>query len=337
MVDYENTFIDSVQITYGVGESLDGGATQSVFMTSGMAAGCQISGTAFEDTSQDDLLDSDENGLNEVAVTLYKDDGDNILETNGDDLLIEVQNTQNGGEYLFTNLAENEVYWVDVDEIDPDLGGRLYGGGDVDNTQTAPRQVALLTADMMDINFPFDALPRAQMALVKRITAINRGQANEQLFDTSFVDVDSHDDDNALEWPTNYLNGVVDGINVQSGDEIEYTIYFLSNGGSVAKDFRLCDRIPDYLTYVDDAFNPDAGILLGLDSGNSNLTNTEDADKGAYIASNSDSITHCRQDLTGGSQTQDNGFIVVNVGDVPAASIDPSGAYGFVRFRAQVQ
>lgn len=176
------------------------------------------------------------------------------------------------------------------------------------------------------------------MVLVKRITAINRGLTNEQLFDNSYIDVGTNNDgDNAPEWPANYLSGVVDGISVQPGDEIEYTIYFLSNGNATATDFRLCDRIPDYLSFVDDAFNPDAGILFGLASGNSNLTNTEDADKGAYIASNGDSLTHCRQDLTGGTQTQDNGFIVINVGDVPAASSNPTGAYGFVRFRAQVQ
>jgi hypothetical protein len=61
-----------------------------------------------------------------------------------------------------------------------------------------------------------------------------------------------------------------------------------------------------------------------------------DIDAGAYIASNSDAFPYCRQDLTQSNPTQDNGFIVVNVGDVPAASSDPMGAYGFVRFRAQV-
>ncbi|MFG6099459.1 hypothetical protein SPB21_29720 [Leptothoe sp. ISB3NOV94-8A] len=337
VVDYQNTFIDTTQITYAVGASLDGGATQSIFMTSGMAAGCHISGNAFEDTSQDDLLSSGERGLDEVTVTLYKDDGDNILETNGDDLLIEVKETQNGGEYSFTNLAENTNYWVDIDETDGDLKGLLYGGGDAEASQINPRQVTLLTTDILNINFPFDPAGNAQMALVKRITAINRGQADEQVFDDTYVDVGSpDDDDNAAEWPANYLSGVVGGISVQPGDEIEYTIYFLSNGSTVAQDFRLCDRIPDYLTFADDAFNPDTGIMLGLANGNQVFTNTEDLDIGAYIASNSASLNYCRYDLTLGSQTQDNGFIIVNVGDVPPASSDPTGAYGFVRFRATV-
>ncbi|MBX2864846.1 MAG: hypothetical protein KTR27_14945 [Leptolyngbyaceae cyanobacterium MAG.088] len=337
VVDYQNTFIDTTQITYAVGESLDGAATQSIFMTSGMAAGCNISGNAFEDASRDDLLSSGESGLDEVTVTLYKDDGDNILETNGDDLLIETKETQNGGQYLFTNLAETTNYWVSIDETDGDLGGLAYGGGDVEASQTNPRQVTLLTTDLFNIDFPFDPSGKAQMALVKRITAINRGRVDEQLFDDTYVDVGSpDDDDNAVEWPVNYLSGVVNGITIQPGDEIEYTIYFLSNGSAVAQDFRLCDRIPDHLTFSDDAFDIDTGVMLGLANGNQPLTNAEDIDTGAYIATNEASLAYCRYDLTQGNQTQDNGFIIVNVGDVSPAADDPTGAYGFVRFRATV-
>ena len=337
LVDYQNTFIDSTQITYAVGESLAGGATQSVFITPGVAAGCQISGTAFEDVNRDDGLDNNEAGLNEVAVTLYKDDGDNVLETNGDDLIIETQETKNGGQYLFTNLAENQNYWVDINVTDTDLEKFVYGGGDIEITQTNPRPVALQTTDIVNVNFPFDALQGAQIALVKRITAINRGRADEQLFDNTYVDAGStDDDDNAAEWPINYLGGIVGGVSVQPGDEIEYTIYFLSNGSTVAQDFRLCDRIPDHLTFANNAFDTNTGIMLGLSDGNQFLTNVEDLDTGAYIVSNSDSMAYCRYDLTQGSQTQDNGFIVVNVGNVTPASSDPTEAYGFVRFRATV-
>ena len=76
--------------------------------------------------------------------------------------------------------------------------------------------------------------------------------------------------------------------------------------------------------------------MLGLERGNQFLTNVEDLDTGAYVASNNASMAYCRYDLTQGSQTQDNGFIVVNVGNVTPASSDPTEAYGFVRFRATV-
>ena len=334
-VDYENRFVDRVQITYAVGESLTGVATQAGFMAAGMAAGCQISGTTFEDQTANDALDSTENGLTGVAVTLYKDDGDTVFEPNGDDLLIETQDTGSSGAYLFTNLAENSTYWVDVDTTDADLGGRAYGGGDVDVTQTVPRAVALETSNVENINFPFDKMLGANIALVKRITAINRGLANEQLFDSDYVDVGTTDDDNDPAWPSRYLSGVVNGGTIQPGDTIEYTIYFLSNGGATAQDFRLCDRIPDYLTFVDDAFDSDTGILVGSTGGDNPLTNADDGDIGTYVSSNNDSLARCGWDLSGGAQ--DRGFVVVAVGDVPSASSNAPGAYGFMRFHAQVQ
>ena len=338
VADYENRFVDRIQITYAVGESLEGMVRQSIFVASGMGAGCQLSGTTFEDQTANDLFDeASETGLADVAVSLYLDDGDNTFEVSGDDLLIETQDTGNSGNYLFSNLAENSNYWVVVNTADSDLGGRTYGGGDVDLSQTLPRLIPIATSDVGEVNFPFDpSILKPNVALVKRITAINRGQANERLFDTSYVDAGSGDDeDNAPEWPTNYLNGVVDGGSVQSGDVIEYTIYFLSNGGATAQDFRLCDRIPDYLTFVDNAYGTDAGILLDLANGNNILTNADDSDKGTYVSSNSASLAYCGRDISGG--IQDRGFVAVSVGNVPPALNSSQDAYGFMRFHAQVQ
>ncbi|MEO0394812.1 MAG: hypothetical protein AAF243_02355 [Cyanobacteria bacterium P01_A01_bin.137] len=341
VADYESRFVDRIQITYAVGESLEGRVRQSIFVASGMAAGCQLSGTTFDDQIANDVFDEgSETGLSEVAISLYLDDGDNVFEVNGDDLFIETQDTGSRGNYLFSNLAENSNYWVDVNTADSDLDGWTYGGGDVDLTQTVPRLISIAASDVGEVNFPFDpSVLKPNIALVKRITAINRGQANERLFDTAYVDVGSRDDeDNAPEWPTNYLNGVVDGGSVQAGDVIEYTIYFLSNGGAAAQDFRLCDRIPDYLTFVDNAYGADAGILLDLANDNTSnniLTNSDDSDKGAYISTNSASLAYCGQDISGG--IQDQGFVAVSIDNVPTASNNSQGAYGFMRFHAQVQ
>lgn len=339
VTDYEDRFIDRVQITYAVGESLVGEVRQSIFAASGMASGCQLSGTTFEDQIANDVFDDgNESVLGAVAVSLYLDDGDNIFEVNGDDLLIETQDTGGDGNYLFSNLAENSNYWVVVNTTDSDLGGRTYGGGDVDPTQTVPRLIPITTNDVGGINFPFDNQSlRPNISLVKRITAINRGQTNERIFDTSYVDVNDNDDDNAPEWPTNYLNGVVDGGAVQPGDVIEYTIYFLSNGEATANNVRLCDRIPDNLTYVENAYGPNAGILLEQGSNNSVLTNSDDSDEGTYISTNSESLTHCGRDISGGPQVQDQGFVAIDLGDVPTALNNLQEAYGFMRFHAQVQ
>ena len=37
---------------------------------------------------------------------------------------------------------------------------------------------------------------------------------------------------------------------LQSNDEIDYTIYFLSDGGSPANNINLCDLIPDGTTFI---------------------------------------------------------------------------------------
>jgi uncharacterized repeat protein (TIGR01451 family) len=370
VVDYENTFVDTAQITYAVGKPLTGAATQSVFMTSGMAAGCRISGTAFGDASANDLLDNGEVGLNNVTVTLYKDDGDNLFETNGDDLLIETYSTQNGGDYLFTNLAEGENYWVDIDTADPDLNGYRYGGGDVEITQTDPRSVVLGTQDVGGVTFPFDLFVNVRVALIKRITAINRGLGNAQLFDTAFVDVGtSNDDDNETNWPggtasangggtvESYLAGM-DNVTARPGDQVEYTLSFLSHGDGAAKDTLICDRIPPNTTFVHDAFNSstpaapgnsDRGIFVSFNSANVALTNLNDGDEipntggndngvgGYYFPANLEPSTVFSGIDCGG--TNGNGAIVVDLSDIPNATGEgtPVNSYGFIRFKVVVQ
>lgn len=372
VVDYENTFIDTTQITYSVGADLEGGAVQSVFMTSGMSAGCQIGGNAFEDENLNDVLEVSENGLGEVAVTLYKDDGDNIFELNGDDLFIERQNTQNGGDYVFTSLAENETYWVGIDTLDTDLANRTYGGGDMDPTQLSTRPVALTTFDVTGVNFPFDGVQKAELALVKRITAINRGRDNPQIFDTSFVDVDTTTDDNEVNWPgtataatigtgtvESYLSGITDTDHtVRSDDQIEYTIPFLSKGGATAHDVLVCDRIPTHTTFVSDAFNSatpagsgtgNRGILISVGGGEVAFTNANDGNEIASTGSNNDGVggyyfpagvdpsTALGVSVNCGG-SNDNGAIVADLGDIPSATGEgfPNNAYGFIRFRVAV-
>lgn len=376
VVDYQNTFIDTTQITYAVGADLEGGAVQSVFMTSGMAAGCQIGGNAFEDGNLNDALEVAETGLGEVAVTLYKDDGDNVFEPNSDDLLIETKNTVNGGDYLFTSLAENATYWVDIDTLDTDLESRPYGGGDVDTTQTSTRQVEMLTVDVTGVNFPFDPARKAQLALVKRITAINRGLDNPQIFDTSFVDVGTpQDNDNEVNWPgaataatigtgmvESYLSGIVNGadsgIRIGPNDQIEYTLPFLSMGSAPAHDVLICDRIPTHTTFVSDAFNNavpaaagagDRGLLISVGGQEVALTNINDGHEiastginndgvgGYYFPAGVDPSIALGVSLNCGG-VNENGAIVADLGNIPHATGEgfPNNAYGFIRFRVAV-
>ena len=213
------------------------------------------------------------------------------------------------------------------------------------------------------------------VALTKRLTAINRDMADEQLFDSSFVDVGAPDDeDNAVNWPgpavsttvgsstvesyiTGIANGAISSIETKPGDELEYTISFLSNGEAAAQDVLICDKIPSNTTFVFDAYNDiapafagggDRGVLLSFDSAQTALTNASDGDEildvgasdtgigGYYFPAGSEPSTVFANINCGGANT--NGVIVVDLSDIPATTGEgtPTDAYGFVRFKVRV-
>lgn len=359
LVDFEDRFIDRIQLTYEVGVDINDGAVQSIFTASGEASGCNISGVTFEDRTLNDLFNSGEPLLENAATSIFLDDGDGLFETDGSDLLIETVDTNTNGAYEFTLLAENSNYWISVNESDPDLDGYTYSGGDVEAAEVNPRVVALSISDVTGINFPFSApvTNTPNVILVKRITAINRGLDNEQLFDSSYVDHGTaSDNDNIGTWPgtavdpttgpgtgmvDSYLAGLTNGVTIEPGDEVEYTIYFLSNGTAQAQNVVLCDRIPDFLDFVTESFNtspPQAtggtvganrGIAFSNATTDVSLTNLDDGDSGAYISSVGDALTHCQATLPSG--TEDNGFVTISLGDLA------TNDYGLVRFRGRVR
>ena len=196
------------------------------------------------------------------------------------------------------------------------------------------------------------------LILVKRITAIN-GVPFTNVVDgrrdldpnaptygddptVAYVPAPHDAHDNHPDWPPGYLQGIIDQQVVRPGDEIEYTIYFLSNGDAPARNVRLCDPIPSYVSFLSTSFNgrpgesgvsgADQGIMLSRHSDDVFLTNAVDGDNGAFFTSVSDISIAC-----GATQLEDNGAIVVNLGDIPAAASDPTNAYGFIRFRGRVK
>ncbi|MBE9064219.1 DUF11 domain-containing protein [cf. Phormidesmis sp. LEGE 11477] len=224
-------------------------------------------------------------------------------------------------------------------------------------------------------------LPVPDMLLVKRITAINRGRSErEQLFDDSYVDVAGDPNDNEINWPEgtepatigsgtveSYIRGItgvddttaISGVTVRPGDEIEYTVSFLSNGDAAANDLLICDRIPENTTFANNAFNNLAprytgggnrGIYLEFNNQQVALTNVNDGDEIPDTSGNDDGIggyyfapgvlpssvfsgIDC-----GGSGTNENGAIVVDLSDLPNAAGEgtPDNSYGFIRFRVVV-
>jgi uncharacterized repeat protein (TIGR01451 family) len=202
--------------------------------------------------------------------------------------------------------------------------------------------------------------------LVKRITAVNGSSTNGSVaLNTYDPDPTYPYDKNVIQaglnppstdlWPnttgatsSTFLMGARDGGTTKPGDEVEYTIYFLSAGSSPAKNTQICDRIPPHQIFVPDAFNSltaasntapasppgDHGIAVSQGSTTYAYTNIGDGDTARYYPPGSTLPSACTQPAL----TEDNGAIVVNLGDVSNATTSSNaGSYGFVRFQAKVK
>ncbi|MEO0933203.1 MAG: hypothetical protein AAFY21_05400, partial [Cyanobacteria bacterium J06641_2] len=205
-----------------------------------------------------------------------------------------------------------------------------------------------------------------QILLVKRITAINGVDFNE------FVDDPNTAEDNNSNWPdsdpsninrNDFLRGAINGGLVVPGDELEYTIYFLSNGETDASKLKICDLIPNNTTFLPTAYNgstptdgglntANLGIAISLDNTNFSstptafLTNISDGDRGEFFAVGKTPSMDCSRSNSG---VNNNGAVVVNIVNknnanqdiIPTANVDqsqtkPTSSYGFIRFKVKV-
>ena len=204
----------------------------------------------------------------------------------------------------------------------------------------------------------------AKLILVKRITRINNqpftdvidGMSSVPNTDPNYVSATYEADDNNSNWPSGYLQGLINAGNtnpINPGDILEYTIYFLSHGSANANKVKFCDLVPSNATFLPTAFNTSItptnidggfstsnyGIALAVGSSPTvYLSNVvEDQDRGSFYSANDPTTpTFC------GSNT--NGAVVVNITNtttltsLPAATTAGTpNSYGFVRFRAVVK
>jgi len=323
-----------------------------------------ISGTLYRDDDGNDSFDNGESTL-PAGITVDLLDGSDVVATTI---------TDSSGQYTFTSVT-NGTYSVRVKTDDANIpNGTLLG---------TPNDVSVTIADAtpLPVNFGFDTIPVASdpnILLVKRITAINRGLSErEQLFDNSYVDVAGDPNDNETAWPgsptsatigsgtvESYLSGItgaddataISGITVRPGDEIEYTIPFLSNGDAAATNVLICDRIPTNTTFIPTAFNSsppaapgsgDRGILLEFDGNQGALTNVNDGDEipdtgdngiGGYYFPPAVEPSTVFPGIDCGGASNDNGIVLVDLSSLPNATGEgvPPTSYGFVRFRVVV-
>jgi len=110
------------------------------------------------------------------------------------------------------------------------------------------------------------------------------------------------------------------------GDEVEYTIYFLSDGGKDASNVSLCDFVPANTTYVP------GSIQLSLSGTLTAVPDGPALGSGFYPNSTPVFPASCM------GVNNSRGAAVVSVGSAPKATASgaPTNSYGFFRFRAKV-
>ena len=189
-----------------------------------------------------------------------------------------------------------------------------------------------------------------KLLLVKRITSVNGVPFNQYVHDPTSTD------DNDPNWPnptSTYLRGVINGGFVQPGDDLEYTVYFLSNGTSDVTNVSICDLIPNNTSFIPTAFNgltptdgglpgADQGIALALDSTKLPttptvyLSNVADGDRGQFFPAGTTLPSACSGSNTNGAVVI---YIVKSPSTLPYATAPgtPTNSYGFIRFHAQVK
>jgi uncharacterized repeat protein (TIGR01451 family) len=164
----------------------------------------------------------------------------------------------------------------------------------------------------------------ANVLLVKRITNVTRnGSSLSGVNFGGFVNDPATADDTNPGWtqlqPTAAPVGVIalDVNNpVISGDEIEYTVYFLSNGAISSPETTVCDLIP-----------PGTALVSG--SSQIRTNNTPPVSGGTVFTP----LAPLPPNNSCLDQSNPNGAVIFNLSDLPNT---PVGNVGFVRFRVRV-
>jgi uncharacterized repeat protein (TIGR01451 family) len=170
-----------------------------------------------------------------------------------------------------------------------------------------------------------------RLRLVKRITSVTRGGVPVSGINFStFVDDPADDNDNAPGWSQLSPVGVFrlgSEVSLQSGDEVEYTIYFLSDGAQNSRNIKFCDLIPAGTTFIPDSLGPGIGIRLRQAGTQSDQTNASDTDQGIFYSPLTPVTAPCSD------PKNPNGAVFLQLGNIPNTA--PNNG-GFVRFRVRI-
>ena len=171
----------------------------------------------------------------------------------------------------------------------------------------------------------------ARLKLVKRITGATRnGVPIAGLSFNQYVEenTDSADIRNAGLTPLGLLE--VSALTpLRSGDDAEYTVYFLSDGKSSAQNVALCDLVPTGTTFVPNSFGSQQGIILRANNATTSQTNATDTDRSSFLPS----LAPLPAPNGCSNPANPNGAAIVQLGTL--TNLSP-GNVGFFRFRVRV-
>ncbi|MBW4633832.1 MAG: carboxypeptidase regulatory-like domain-containing protein [Iphinoe sp. HA4291-MV1] len=259
-----------------------------------------IGDTVFNDRNSNNAQDPGETGIPNVTVTLTGAGPDGQFGTSDD--ITRTATTDNNGNYRFTNLPSGN-YRVAISN--PPSG--------FNPTLSPPSSITLSASQNFDTaDFGFRAsASETNLLLVKRITNVLRnGQPLTGVNFNNFDDSPGNDDNQINQ--SQPVRGVRElQTPLQSGDEVEYTIYFLARG---VNNVRFCDLIPDGTSYSNNSVS-----ITGTGNG---------ADQGTFLSP----LAPLPPGNTCQSQTNSKGAVIVNLGTFNPSSRNPA----FVRFRVRI-
>ncbi len=280
-----------VDVTLNPGQSLD-----TVDFGLRRPPGGTIGDFIFTDRNGNGSVDNGDTGIANVTVTLRNSTGQVVSTTR----------TDNNGNYLFTGLQPGN-YSVEVTQP-----------SDFTATTNTTLTANITDANSENLNIDFGFRPgqagasgETNLRIVKRITnALRNNQPISGVSFNTFINDPNNNDDDRLQQAG---RSPVGQINLQpplsSGDQVEYTVYFLADGTQQLQNARFCDLIPAGTSYVSNSLS-----VNGINNQGQVLS---------PLAPLQDFANIC-----GGSNNQ--GAVVVGPANIPG------GQTGLIRFRVTV-
>lgn len=205
------------------------------------------------------------------------------------------------------------------------------------NTASSSYDPASSTAEDVTVGTPPPTPPTPNLSLrgIKRITNVRRnGVTISGVNFNQVIDDPTNPDDNTNIWSTSPLppTGITridPQLLLQTGDEVEYTIYYLVDGNQVIPNAKFCDRIPQGTTFINDSFGTGSGISINTANNLANQSNSLDTDKASFFPP----VAPLPTNNVCSDQTNPTGAALVNFGNL---DFTPGNNFGFLRFWVRV-